>query len=156
MPHATVATVATGKENRIAERILDAAFKVHTTLGPGLLESVYEVILAHELRKGGLHVERQKPISIIYGGIKFDEGFRADHGRRPRHRRIEIRLGVEPNSRQASPDPTPPNECSAWPVDQLRRRTLEERNKARCQRAAEGTRRNRPLRIIPLREAFCP
>jgi GxxExxY protein len=78
MPHATDATAATGRENQIAKRILDAAFKIHTTLGPGLLESVYEVILAHELRKAGLQVERQKPIAIVYEGIRFDEGFRAD------------------------------------------------------------------------------
>ncbi len=69
---------ATVRENEIAERILDAAFKVHTALGPGLLESVYEVILAHELRKIGYSVERQHPISISYDGLKFDEGFRAD------------------------------------------------------------------------------
>lgn len=65
-------------ENEIATIILDAAFKIHTKLGPGLLESVYEVILAHELRKAGLQVERQVAIPIIYDGLKFDEGFRAD------------------------------------------------------------------------------
>ncbi len=48
-------------ENEIAKQILDAAFVVHTKLGPGLLESVYEVVVAHELRKKGLVVERQKP-----------------------------------------------------------------------------------------------
>ena len=47
-------------------------------LGPGLLEMVYEVILAHELQQRGLHVERQIPIGIKYQGLKFDEGFRAD------------------------------------------------------------------------------
>lgn len=51
---------------------------MHTTLGPGLLESVYEVTLAHELRKAGLGVERQKPIGIHYDGLVFEEGFRAD------------------------------------------------------------------------------
>lgn len=65
-------------ENQIATIVLDAAFKIHTKLGPGLLESVYEVILAHELRKAGLRVERQVPIPIVYDGLKFDEGFRAD------------------------------------------------------------------------------
>ncbi|HEY1663056.1 MAG TPA: GxxExxY protein [Verrucomicrobiae bacterium] len=58
--------------------ILDAAFKVHTRTGPGLLESVYEIILAHELRKAGLQVERQAPIPIRYDELTFDEGFRAD------------------------------------------------------------------------------
>lgn len=65
-------------ENEVVTITLNAAFKIHTTLGPGLLESVYVVILAHELRKAGLLVERQVPIPIIYEGLKFDEGFRAD------------------------------------------------------------------------------
>lgn len=65
-------------ENEIAKEILDAAFLVHTKLGPGLLESVYEVVLAHELRKKGLVVERQKPMPITYDGIQFEEGYRAD------------------------------------------------------------------------------
>jgi GxxExxY protein len=51
---------------------------VHTKLGPGLLESVYEVVLAHEIRKTGLHVERQRPMPISYDGIRFEEGYRAD------------------------------------------------------------------------------
>ena len=65
-------------ENGIAKKVIDAAFQVHTRLGPGLLETVYEVVLAHELRKLGLTVERQKPMPIIYDEIRFDEGFRAD------------------------------------------------------------------------------
>ena len=65
-------------ENEIATQIVDAAFKIHTTLGPGLLETVYEVVLAHELQKRGLRVERQVPIPIAWEEIKFNEGFRAD------------------------------------------------------------------------------
>jgi GxxExxY protein len=65
-------------ENEIAKQILDAAFVVHTKLGPGLLESVYEVVLAHELRKQGFVVERQKPMPITYDGVRFDEAYRAD------------------------------------------------------------------------------
>ncbi|MEY2562968.1 MAG: hypothetical protein QOH88_1161 [Verrucomicrobiota bacterium] len=65
-------------ENEIAKKILDAAFIVHTKLGPGLLESVYEVVLAHELRKEGLIAERQKPMPITYDGILFEEGYRTD------------------------------------------------------------------------------
>jgi GxxExxY protein len=65
-------------ENEIAKRILDAAFLVHTKLGPGLLESVYEVVLAHELRKVGFAAERQKQMPITYDGILFEEGYRAD------------------------------------------------------------------------------
>lgn len=65
-------------ENEVARSVLDAAFLVHTKLGPGLLESVYEVILAHELRKKGLRVDRQKAMPITYDGIRFDEAFRSD------------------------------------------------------------------------------
>lgn len=64
--------------NSISGAIVDAAFHIHRTLGPGLLESVYEVVLAHELEKRGLKVERQKPVPIQFEGIRFDEGFRAD------------------------------------------------------------------------------
>ena len=65
-------------ENDIAKIIVDAAFKVHRVLGPGLFESVYETVLAHEIVKRGLAVERQKVIPIIYEGLVLDEGFRAD------------------------------------------------------------------------------
>ena len=65
-------------ENEIAKIIVDAAFQVHKRVGPGLLESVYEVILAHELKKRGLNVKRQVPVAIVYDDIKFDEAFRAD------------------------------------------------------------------------------
>jgi GxxExxY protein len=58
--------------------VVDAALQVHRELGPGLLETVYEAVLAHELRERGLQVERQVPISIQYRGITFEEGFRAD------------------------------------------------------------------------------
>lgn len=65
-------------ENDIAQHIVSAAFNLHLNLGPGLLESVYETILAHELLGRGLSVERQKRIPITYEGLNFDEGFRAD------------------------------------------------------------------------------
>jgi len=65
-------------ENEIARKIVDAAFHVHATLGPGLLESVYEAILARELTKRGLSVARQQPVPIHYDDLNFDEGFRAD------------------------------------------------------------------------------
>jgi GxxExxY protein len=65
-------------ENKIARQILDAAFAVHTKLGPGLLESVYEVVLAYELKKRGLTAERQKPMRIMYDRIRFDEAFLSD------------------------------------------------------------------------------
>jgi GxxExxY protein len=65
-------------ENEIAKIIVDSAFKIHTTLGPGLFESVYERVLAYELEKRGLRVRRQQPITIIYDSIEFEEGFKAD------------------------------------------------------------------------------
>lgn len=65
-------------ENEIGKSIVDSAVHVHQDLGPGLLETVYEVILAAKLRKLGLSVERQIPIPIEYEGLQFDEGFRAD------------------------------------------------------------------------------
>ncbi|MGH7828712.1 MAG: GxxExxY protein, partial [Candidatus Binatia bacterium] len=65
-------------ENEIGKVVVDSAVTVHRELGPGLLETVYEVVLAHELRQRGLRVERQVPISIEFRGMKFDEAFRAD------------------------------------------------------------------------------
>ncbi|MDU0457827.1 MAG: GxxExxY protein [Geobacteraceae bacterium] len=65
-------------ENEIANIVMDAAFQLHRELGPGLLESVYEVILARKLTDMGLVVERQAPVPIRFQDIVFDEGFRAD------------------------------------------------------------------------------
>ena len=65
-------------ENEIAKRVLDSAFVVHTKLGSGVFESVYEVVLAHELRKQGLVVERQKSMPVVYDNIRFEEAFRSD------------------------------------------------------------------------------
>lgn len=65
-------------ENEIAKVIVDAAFQIHKRLGPGLLETVYEVVLAHVLNRRGLKVEKQVPVAIVFDGIKFNEGFRAD------------------------------------------------------------------------------
>jgi GxxExxY protein len=58
--------------------IITAAIKIHRNLGPGLLESTYEACLAHKLQQTGLRIERQKPVPLIYGTVKFDCGFRAD------------------------------------------------------------------------------
>ena len=63
---------------QVGKAVLDAAFHVHTVLGPGLLESVYEAALARELERRGLRVERQKPISVFYEGEKLEFGFLAD------------------------------------------------------------------------------
>ena len=66
------------EENLIAQHIVDTAFKIHSQLGPGLMESVYETVLSHELTKRSLTIERQKPIKIRYDGLEFNEGFRID------------------------------------------------------------------------------
>jgi GxxExxY protein len=66
------------EEEEIGRLIVNAAFKVHKSLGPGLLEKVYEVCLAHELKKAGVQVQRQLTIPIVYDGIQFDEGLRLD------------------------------------------------------------------------------
>ena len=65
-------------ENEIGKIVVDCAVRLHIELGPGLLESVYEVLLAHLLREVGLRVERQVPIPIQFHGIQFEEGLRAD------------------------------------------------------------------------------
>lgn len=64
--------------NQITHEILDSAYKVHTALGPGLLESAYKACLAYELRKKGLKVEEEKPIPVIYEEVKLDCGYRLD------------------------------------------------------------------------------
>jgi GxxExxY protein len=63
---------------RIAKTVIDCGFKVHEALGPGLLESVYDAVLAQALLQAGFAVERQKPIPIIFNGLVLEEGFRAD------------------------------------------------------------------------------
>jgi len=65
-------------ENEVAKQIVDAAFQVHTGLGPGLLESVYEVVLAYELEQRSLHVVRQQAVPVVYHGTRIEMGFRAD------------------------------------------------------------------------------
>jgi GxxExxY protein len=65
-------------ENVLAQQIVDAAYRVHTTLGPGLLESVYQAALAYELEKRGLRVIRQQSIPVVYEAVRIDTGFHAD------------------------------------------------------------------------------
>lgn len=66
------------RENDIGTKFIETSISVHRELGPGLLESVYEVVLAKKLSNLGLKVERQVPVPIIYKGVTFNEGFRAD------------------------------------------------------------------------------
>lgn len=65
-------------ENEISREIVDASYKIHTSLGPGLLESVYEAVLVYELEKRNVKVERQKVLPLVYESVILDEGFRAD------------------------------------------------------------------------------
>ena len=64
--------------NQLSKVVVDAAFTVHNKLGPGLLESVYEVCLAHELEKRGLRLQRQFPVPIVYDGLQLDAELRLD------------------------------------------------------------------------------
>ncbi|URC14657.1 GxxExxY protein [Flavobacterium sp. B183] len=65
-------------ENEISAIVVDVCYRIHVKLGPGLLESVYEAILYHELTKRGLRIERQKPLPLVWDQMKLDIGFRAD------------------------------------------------------------------------------
>ena len=66
------------RENDIAREVVDASYRIHTTLGPGLLESVYEETLAHELDQVGLKYSRQKGFPVEYNSVTMELGFRAD------------------------------------------------------------------------------
>lgn len=68
----------TAKEERVAKEIVDAAYKVHKKLGPGLLESIYEACLCHELGKKKISYQRQVSVPIVYDGLQFTGGFRVD------------------------------------------------------------------------------
>lgn len=65
-------------ENELSRIIVDAAFKIHNDLGPGLYESVYEATMAHELMQRGCPLVCQKPVPVFYEGVKLELGFRAD------------------------------------------------------------------------------
>lgn len=64
--------------NQITHEILDSAYRVHTKLGPGLLESAYQTCLVYELKKKGLKVETEKPLPLVYEEVKLDCGYRID------------------------------------------------------------------------------
>ena len=65
-------------ENEIATVVVDTALRIHKTLGPGLLESVYQAVLNYELQKRGLQVAQQVGLPVLYEGVKLDLGFRVD------------------------------------------------------------------------------
>lgn len=63
---------------RVGRAVLDSAYRVHTALGPGLLESVYEHCLGEDLRSAGMRVEQQVPVPVVYGSVKLEVGYRLD------------------------------------------------------------------------------
>ena len=65
-------------ENEIGTIVVDSAIRVHRALGPGLLESVYQIVLIWELEKRGLQIQSEVLVPIVYRGVTFDQGFRAD------------------------------------------------------------------------------
>ena len=65
-------------ENELSKIVVDVAFQIHTKLGPGLLESVYQKVMAHELQKRGLTVEEEVPLPVVWDSVKLDVGFRVD------------------------------------------------------------------------------
>jgi len=81
-------------ENEISRIIIGGAMKVHSRLGPGLLESAYEACLAHELSKASLRFERQKPLPLVYDEVKLDVGYRLDL-------LVEGRVVVDPKAVEA-------------------------------------------------------
>lgn len=70
--------IKTMNTEKIFKIVLDCSFKVHTALGPGLLESSYEECLNYEIKKAGLIVQKQKPLPLIYEEVKIDIGYRVD------------------------------------------------------------------------------
>lgn len=78
MNHQDTKTPREEEVDLVAREIVDSAFKVHSTLGPGLLESVYEVCLAHELHRRGIGFERQVAMPVEYEGLKLESGLRLD------------------------------------------------------------------------------
>jgi len=77
-PHAKPQRVLDRSENELATIIVDAAYRVHSLVGPGLLESAYQAMLAHELKKRGLQIETEVPVPVFYDSLQIELGFRAD------------------------------------------------------------------------------
>ena len=65
-------------ENEISKIVVDVAFQIHTSLGPGLLESVYQKVMVYELRKRGLQIEEEVPLPVVWDDVKLEVGFRVD------------------------------------------------------------------------------
>jgi len=70
--------MVTEEQERIAKIVLDCAYEVHSQLGPGLLENVYQTCLVYELKNNGLYIEKEKPLPVIYKNVSIDCGYRID------------------------------------------------------------------------------
>ena len=66
------------RENEVATVVVDTAYRIHRQLGPGLLESVYQVIMEYELKKLGLRVQAREPVPVVWDGVRIEKGFEAD------------------------------------------------------------------------------
>ena len=120
--------------NDIAREIVDAAFRIHTTLGPGLLESVYHTVLAYELGRRGLRTVREQPIPVVYENIRIDTGFRADLVVEDKVIvEIKIRRVARTGSQEAASDLSPARRQAAWLADQLPCAAHPRRHHAHCQ-----------------------
>ena len=144
----------------ITGAIVDSAVKIHKELGPGLLESVYEAVLARALERRNLQVVRQKSIRFEYDGMVFDEGFKVDMV-------VEGRVVVElksverlaPVHKQTAPHVPPPNEPLRRPTHQFRwcdpqRRPRTDRQPPPALRLSAPPRE--PTQQRPLTETLCP
>ena len=132
-------------ENELSRVVVDGALTVHRALGPGLLESVYELALAHALAQRGLSVERQVPIPIAYQGVVLGEGFRADlivegNVLLESLAGAQIRRASDCAAPQADPDRSSPDRPQARATAQLRRRADERRHRPLRQRLGRMTR----------------
>ena len=122
-------------ENEVGKVIVDAAFKVHTTLGPGLLESVYREVLKYELEKRALHVEREVGIPVVYEEVRLDIGFKADLiNCWSSHHRVEIGRADAPRLRQTAVNVSPPHRQAPRLPDQFQRASHQGRHRTGCQR----------------------
>jgi GxxExxY protein len=109
-------------ENAVSKEIVDAAYRLHRGLGPGLLESVYETLLCRELQKRGLRVSNQHPIPVFYEGTRVEIGFRADLLVEDKVIvENQIHRGSRANSQETASNVSAPRKQTAGIVDQFQR-----------------------------------
>ena len=126
----------------ITGAIVDTAFKLHTGLGPGLLESVYEAVLARDLARQGFAVERQRSLSFEYDGLHFDDMLRIDL---LVEKRVVVEIKSIERSFQTAADISPASQSAGRSFDQLRRSDSEGRSPA-CGQCSAALRVSAPPR----------